>query len=183
MIDGRDLNWICDQVGIGRETRLRRVLYLRFAEGYTCAAIAAEVGSKINTVYAQIHQGKKRIGDHQWRMKLSQEIAEAIDVIRQAVADDPAILAAGITLTEEARAFIDSMRAPNLKEIMPALYDELGRRVGAAATVITIDDVRRVLRQGTGRRADQFIFTRPTTAREKAQIKEKSQIFDTSHKG
>lgn len=177
MIDGRDLHWVCDQVGIGRETRLRRVLYLRFAEDYMCTAIAAELGVQVNTVYAQIHQGKKRIADHQWRMKLSQELAEAIEVIREAVAKDPALLEAGITLTEEAKALLDSMRAPNLKDIMPALYDELGRRVGAPATVITVDDVRRALAQGVGRRKEQFVYTRPLNKREK------SLILDTSTKG
>lgn len=180
MIDGRDLHWVCDQVGIGRETRLRRVLYLRLVERYTCAAIAAEMGTAVGTIYWHIHQGRKRIADHQWRCKLSQEIHEVITALQDLSTEDTDAVAEILTFTEEAKALLSSMKAPNLKAIMPALYDELGRRVGAPATVVTVDDVKAVLRNQARRRA--FEKENPLPARPLTED-EKGRLVDTRYKG
>lgn len=110
-LNPEDLEWLLDQVGIKRESRMRRVLVRRHVDGYTDAAIAAELGITPKSV--------REVACRAWaRLERVSEERERSAYIAQLVAFLQAREDAGTppeTLRQHAAALLGAMRGKRKK--------------------------------------------------------------------
>jgi hypothetical protein len=132
----RDLDWICEQLRIGEEERIREVMRLHWVENLGYVAIAAQLGiSSGEAVRQQVTRFKKRFRTHlencpdrAW----GEQLAEAMERI-SGDSERPG------TVAEDAAVIMADMRGPRRSSPATPTFDERGRQVGARAPVITKD--------------------------------------------
>ena len=110
-----DLYWVCDQVGIGKDTVLRRVLQRRLCEAERYAVIAKECGISETCARQHVHQGRKRILEHQWKYKLGREVHDQLETLRMLTEDMEQVTEAAqelLSVVDEARTMQAAARGP-----------------------------------------------------------------------
>lgn len=133
-----DIEWLLDQVGIKRESRMRRVLVRRHVDGYTDAAIAAELGITPKSV--------REVACRAWaRLERVSEERERSAYIAQLVAFLQMREEEGIpnaTLREHAAALLSAMRGKRKKAGKSGTPDPT-----KAGPLVTVRDVEEIVKR------------------------------------
>lgn len=136
LIEPWDLLWLGNRLGLKRDGRARKVLYLRHSLGFSPRAIAAELHCSEITVRTTLCRFWRRVRRREWSREEEgyiQAIIGASDAARSR------------ELLEEAHTLYLCLRGKRSGSPPTPTYDELGRLVGAHAQLITVGDIHRLL--------------------------------------
>ena len=136
-----DFDWICTRAGIKVGTKMREAFRLRVVEEMTVEATAAAMHVTPSTVDSHVSIAWRRV---QAQEVLWQDLAHVLETIEALLerADEPELL----SVREEARQILATVRGhPNHAPETPVL-DELGRPLGRRDPIISVDEALRMLR-------------------------------------
>jgi hypothetical protein len=150
-----DLDYLALKTRVVPGTDLYRTLRLRHVEGHSYPAIAAEQECSIITVGTRLNRWRRRLARYPWN--------ETEKPYLRAILDESDRLEDSLLLQEAQTIFL-LLRGKQPSRPPSPLYDELGRRVGAPATLFSVGDIYRLLRireereemlRAEGRRVDE----------------------------
>jgi hypothetical protein len=132
-----DLEYLAGKTGVPLQSPLYWTLRLRHVEGQSYPAIAAEQGCSVMTVGTRLNRWRHRVARYPW--------TERERPYLRAILEQSERLEAGLLL-QEALTIFALLHGKRPSAPPSPLYDELGRRVGAPATLFTVGDIYRLLR-------------------------------------